>query len=524
MNAPPRTTSRAVRRYRSTPSDPVQARAFFQGRVRTYLSYALMIWTIAFLGDRLFAWLRQGSPFAAPNSLYLWAHYAVIGINGVLYVVTRTGERSAKALRGMEIAATLSQALCSATLLAQLPLSARPEFLALFAATLFLILRAGLVPGSVVLALAVGAGSVAPSIVLSRLLYAGNEHTYRDVTFFIVEWGAMALAATTAIHAVIYGLEERVQELGQYTLLHKIGEGGMGEVYRARHALLRRPTAVKLLPLERTSAAGVARFEREVQLTAELAHPNIVSVYDFGKSPDGAFYYAMECLEGIDLQRLVEAHGPQPEGRVVHLLRQATDALADAHEVGLVHRDVKPANLFLSNPRRRPDHLTVLDFGLATQFTGDPNQSAAGEIRGTPLYMAPESIRDAAHSDGRSDIYALGAVAYFLLTGSPPFSGASVVEVCAAHLHMEPEKPSARLGSAIAPGLEMLVLACLAKAPDARPSSAQALLTRLEALEIPAWTADRARAWWRSHPTPNAWPLPADTGPRTLAVAAHDSE
>ncbi|HEY3500672.1 MAG TPA: serine/threonine-protein kinase, partial [Polyangiaceae bacterium] len=464
------------------------------------------------------------------NQLYLWAHYAAIAINGALYAVARSGNRETGTLRALEVVATLSQGVLSATLLAQLPLATRPEFLALFTATLFLILRAGLVPGSVRLALAVGAGSIAPSIVVARLLYSpaapGSNAalSLENATFFSLEWGVLSLAATTTIHSVIYGLEERVQELGQYTLLHKIGEGGMGIVYRARHALLRRPTAVKLLPVERTSPEGVARFEREVQLTAELTHPNIVSVYDFGKSPDGAFYYAMEYLDGVDLQRLVEAHGPQSEGRVVHLVRQAADALAEAHRVGLVHRDIKPANLFLSNPSRRSDHVTVLDFGLATHFKGDPARTGATEIRGTPLYMAPESIRDATSSDERSDLYALGAVAYFLLTGTPPFAGKTVVEVCAAHLHAEPESPSARLGTALAPGLEALVLACLAKQPDERPRTATDLLERLDALEVQRWSLEDARSWWSRHgATPGPAPATND-GPRTLAVARHGGE
>ena len=519
------TPSRSMRRHRSTPADPVHARAFFQSRVQTYLGYALVIWLMAFAADRSFATWTFGSVRAAPSAVYLGAHYVAIAIMGLFYGLARARTWGPRTLRALEIAATLAQAACSATLLGQLPVAARPEVLALFAATLFLILRAGLVPGRVGLALAVGAASMAPALLLARRLYAdsptlaGTVVTAGDAIYYSVEWALLALAATTAIHAVIYGLEERVQELGQYTLLHSIGEGGMGVVYRARHALLRRPTAVKLLPLEKTSPSGVARFEREAQLTADLRHPNIVSVYDFGQSSDGAFYYAMEYLDGVDLQRLVEAHGAQSESRVVHLLRQAADALAEAHAVGLVHRDIKPANLFLSNTRRHPDHVTVLDFGLATQFAGDPSQTGAGEIRGTPLYMAPEAIREAARADERSDLYALGAVAYYLLTGTPPFSGRTVVEVCAAHLHTAPEPPSARLGRPLTPALEALVLACLAKSPDSRPRTAGEVIERLDALDVPPWSADDARAWWSQNAaTARERRAPVD-GSRTLAVA-----
>jgi eukaryotic-like serine/threonine-protein kinase len=511
-------------RYKSTPGDPLAARAFFQGRVRGYLGYALAIWGMALLGDRVVAITTLGDPFAAPSALYLEAHYSAIVSIGVLYLVTRRRVLGSAALRAIEVGATLVQAGCSATLLGQIPAAARPEFLALFAATLFLILRAGLVPGGVGLALGVGLISMAPSHALMQLLYSKHPELLAGTSglqaqsFYLLEWSAMALAATTAIHSVIYGLEERVQELGQYTLLHKIGEGGMGVVYRARHALLRRPTAVKLLPLQRTSANGVARFEREVQLTAELAHPNIVSVYDFGKSSDGSFYYAMEYLDGVDLQRLVEAHGPVDERRVLHLLRQAADALAEAHQIGLVHRDIKPANLFLSNPPRRPDHLTMLDFGLATQFSGDPAQTSATELRGTPLYMAPEAIRDAAGAGDRSDVYALGAVAYFLLTGTPPFTGATVVEVCAAHLHTEPEPPAQRLGRPVFLELEALVLDCLSKAPEARPEGAAGLLARLERLALPAWTVEDARAWWNEHGAGLRAEARPSEGPRTFAI------
>jgi serine/threonine-protein kinase len=190
--------------------------------------------------------------------------------------------------------------------------------------------------------------------------------------------------------------------------------------------------------------------------------------------------------------------------------------------VGLVHRDIKPANLFLSNTRRRPDHVTVLDFGLATQFTGDPSQTGAGEIRGTPLYMAPEAIREAARADERSDVYALGAVAYFLLTGTPPFSGKTVVEVCAAHLHTAADPPSARVGTPITPALEALVLACLAKAPDARPRTAAELSDRLDALGVPRWSEDEARAWWSHNAATARERRPPVEGSRTLAVANGD--
>jgi serine/threonine-protein kinase len=494
--------SSAAIRHSAVPSDPNAARAFLQSRVSIYVGVALALWGVALLGDMLIKAITLGDPIARPSGWYVHAHYAAVAVLSVLFALTRRRTRSVGALRTMEVFATLLQAVLSTVLLSQLPLAVRPEMLTLFAATLLLMLRAALVPGSALVAFVVGVLSMLPTIAFTLWLYStqpmvpGSGMTFTTGVFYVLEWCGMALVATTSVHAVIYGLQERVHELGQYTLLHKIGEGGMGVVYRARHALLRRPTAVKVLPVERTSPSGIARFEREVQLTAELAHPNIVAVYDFGRTPDGAFYYAMELLTGVDLQRLVEDDGPLPAARAVHLLVQAADAIAEAHEVGLIHRDIKPANLLVSNRPRRPDHLTVLDFGLAKEISqADPGLSGVDAITGTPLYMAPESITDPASVDGRSDVYALGAVAYWLLTATTPFRGRTFIEICAGHLHEEPEAPSVRLGRALAPELDALVLACLAKQQRDRPDGT-ALLERLRALTLGGWSAADAKACW----------------------------
>ena len=337
-------------------------------------------------------------------------------------------------------------------------------------------------------------------------------------------------------------------ELGQYTLDEKLGEGGMGVVYRARHALLRRPTAVKVLrtpegpvPCTVLGRAGVlsrgctpvstlgpdeetlARFEREVQLTARISHPNIVSVYDFGRSPDGAFYYAMEFLDGVDLQRLVEEHGPLPPSRVVHVLAQMAEALSEAHAVGLIHRDIKPANAILCEHPRRYDLVKVVDFGLVKELSGPVSGlSEARVVTGTPLYMAPEAIAYPLEVDERSDLYALGAVAYFLLTGEPVFEGKTVVEVCAAHLHKPVVPPSMRAGGRIPAELEALVLRCLAKPRGDRPSSADEVLAALRAMPLPAWGQDEARAFWASRKRDQARTVPDRSGTHTLGVAPRE--
>jgi serine/threonine-protein kinase len=288
----------------------------------------------------------------------------------------------------------------------------------------------------------------------------------------------------------------RQTRLGQYTLREKLGEGAMGVVYKASHALLRRPAAIKLLPPERAGHESVERFEREVQLTSLLTHPNTISVYDFGRTADGSFYYAMEYVDGLDLETLVEHHGPQDPARVAHLLVQLAGALQEAHEIGLIHRDVKPANVMVCQRGGALDVVKVLDFGLIKEIGGmDPTRSEAHRIVGTPLYLAPEMLTAPEDINARSDLYAVGAVGYFLLTGVPPFVGESLVEVCAHHLHSAPVPPSERVETPIPRELEALILACLAKSPEARPASAAALQAALRELSA-EWTQERAARCW----------------------------
>jgi serine/threonine protein kinase len=285
-------------------------------------------------------------------------------------------------------------------------------------------------------------------------------------------------------------------QLGPYTLQRKLGQGGMGVVFEARHSLLRRRAAVKMLPAERAGDEAYARFEREVQVTAQLSHPNIVQVYDYGRTDEGSFYYAMEYLDGVDLERLVHEHGPLPAARVAHILLQAAEALAEAHAAGVIHRDIKPANLVLCNHPRRPDLLKVVDFGLVKDLRqSDPAVTDINVISGTPLYMAPETVTAPDAVDGRADLYALGAVAYFLLTGNPPFTGKNVIEVMGQHLHATVTPPSELC--AVPSDLEAILLACLAKDPADRPQSAAELVDRLEGCrDAASWKRAEARAWW----------------------------
>jgi len=321
--------------------------------------------------------------------------------------------------------------------------------------------------------------------------------------FRVLALGLLLVAGAIAFSSRrIYGLQkdvDRAQRLGQYTLEQKIGEGGMGAVYRASHALLRRPTAVKLIRSGLATKAMLSRFEREVQLTSQLTHPNTIAIYDYGRTPEGIFYYAMEYLPGLPLDRVILEDGPQPEARVIHLLRQVCASLAEAHRIGLVHRDVKPANVMLCERGGLYDVVKVLDFGLVKELEADePALTAMGHIVGTPHYLSPEGARGAASLGPPSDVYAVGAVAYALVTGQHVFAGKSA-EIIGHHLHTAPVPPGERLGRAIDPFLDGLILDCLAKRPEDRPADAGALIERIEAgWTGPAWTQQDAREWWQT--------------------------
>jgi hypothetical protein len=314
-------------------------------------------------------------------------------------------------------------------------------------------------------------------------------------------WTFTTVCVATVVSVVIFGLRreaERARQLGQYRLEEKIGEGGMGRVYRARHALLRRPTAVKLLSAGAVSEQQRKRFGREAQATSMLSHPNTIALYDFGVTPLGEFYYAMEYVDGPTLQQLVEWFGPMDAGRAVHVTAGVAGALGEAHAVGLLHRDVKPANVLVVNTPGAHDKPKLCDFGLVKEIDGAAaSETQEASLTGTPEYMAPESIQNQ-RADPRSDIYALGAVVYFLVCGRPVFTGHSTVEVCAKHLREKPTPPSRYL--LVPQDLESLILACLEKNPTDRPVDAGELQHRLLDCEAAqSWSPSHALAWWQEH-------------------------
>jgi serine/threonine-protein kinase len=304
---------------------------------------------------------------------------------------------------------------------------------------------------------------------------------------------------------VVYGLGREVaaaRELGSYRLEEKLGEGGMGVVWRASHRMLARGAAIKLIRPPRgsgdsVSADDIRRFEREAQAIAGLRSPHTVELFDFGVADDGAFYYVMELLDGLDAEQLVRRHGPVPAERAIHLLRQMCHSLSEAESRGLVHRDVKPANVFLCHYGEEYDFVKVLDFGIVKAAT------EAGETEGTmgtPAFIAPEQALGESVVDGRADIYATGCVAYWLLTGEFVFTADTTMGLLLQHAQSEPAAPSSRTTLPIPAALDGLVLSCLAKEPGGRPQSARELSRRLATIETSGlWTQERALAWWTQH-------------------------
>lgn len=504
-------------------SESEEDRAFLQRRVAIF-SLSVGGAYLSFWLYRLVVLLFLGRPQAMAQPSFLW-HLAAALFFLLPWFLCRRGKRSAPFISATEMTALTLGVFATSVMAMNIPAEARPDFILLLALTNVILGRSIFVPctgrGTLMFGTIFGA-------VLLSCVYVGalrldlqkwstiypelSEMTAAraaaGITTEIAAWWILTTALATATSYVIYGLRRRVrdaEQLGQYRLEEKLGEGGMGAVYRARHAFLRRPTAVKLLPPDKAGTDNLRRFEQEVQLTASLTHPNTITIFDYGHTSDGLFYYAMEYVDGLDLSDLVARSGAQHQGRVVDLMRQAASALVEAHGIGLVHRDIKPSNIMVQLLHAHAgagDCVKVLDFGLVKQVRQEGGIEVTNEasLSGTPQYMAPESIMTPNTIDARADIYALGAVAYYLLTGTHVFSGTSIVEICGHHLHSTPEPLSSRLGNPIGSDLEQLVLSCLAKDPSDRPHSAFELERRLsECASISPWSSEDARLWWAAH-------------------------
>jgi plasmid stabilization system protein ParE len=350
-------------------------------------------------------------------------------------------------------------------------------------------------------------------VVIGALIAAGGTSLRLDLPqfFFGLVFPYILVVGMAYVGArVVYQLGtevKRARELGSYRLEKKLGEGGMGEVWQARHRMLARPAAIKLIrPSPTEGRAGISdeavrRFEREAQVIARLRSPHTVELFDFGRAADGSFYYVMELLDGLDADSLLRRFGPVPPERAIYLLRQVCHSLSEAQSCGLVHRDVKPANIFLCRYGEEYDFVKVLDFGIVGTVrdgAAEPSllQTRENTVRGTPAFIAPEQAMGGP-VDGRADIYATGCVAYWLLTGQLVFTADTMMGLLLQHAHTPPVPPSSRTDRPIPPDLEAIVLSCLAKDPAQRPQSARELSLRLADLEGAGdWTQDRAREWW----------------------------
>ena len=369
-----------------------------------------------------------------------------------------------------------------------------------------------------VIATAIGASSVPAAIALVHLAH-GELDPFEIIGTSAPTMLVAGLAAwlATIVHRLRIDAS-RALTFGHYELVRKLGEGGMGEVWEARHANLLRPAAIKLIKSEMAGVHGAsarARFKREAQATGALSSPHTVELFDFGTTDDGTLYYAMELLEGVDLETLIRRFGPMSPARVLHVLDQTARSLGEAHELGLVHRDIKPANIVLCRVGSELDFVKVLDFGLVKPlYVGDGSPvSIAGAVSGTPGYVAPEHA-SARPLDGRADLYSLGCVAYFLLTARRVFDRPNKMAMLAAHLSEDPVPPSVRSGLPIPQEIDALVLSLLARDPEGRPASARALLARVAAIESALglrWADADAEAWWQAN-------MPDAVRPRTALI------
>lgn len=496
----------------STPCGSETGRAFLQERLALFgkvvfllsLGFYVVVNALHFLG-------HPDNPLHFVSCGHNYFHAASTLVVGSMWLFAATARQPCHAhLRYVDAAGTFL--VCSLYALTSLtscePTSGQPGILALVNT---LVARAILVPSEPRTTWWLGVAASVPTIAVSYALLAGPD-AIRDpatpvwvATAYQGLWCVVAVVVSTVTSRVIYGLQREVREarrLGQYTLEEKIGAGGMGEVFRASHSFLRRPTAIKLLRRETAGEKSIARFEREVQLTSRLTHPNTIAIYDYGRTPDGVFYYAMEFLPGITLDDLVHTDGPQPHGRTIHILRQVCASLTEAHGIGLIHRDIKAANVILCERGGVYDVAKVVDFGLVKEVesVGGISLSGANIITGTPTYLSPESIRTPERVDGRTDIYSLGVLAYYLVTGQHVFEGENFLEICGHHLHTRPVPPSLRTSCPVPGDLETVILSCLEKDPAGRPGDVRTLSLLLgRCRDAGAWDERKAEAWWRGN-------------------------
>ncbi len=497
-----------------------EAKAFYQSRVA---SFGLIIAVAGAIGlvFRMVIGLASGTLLEKLGEPSYWVHAAAIVPCLAIWLVCRGGPRPLNTVIAVETMGLLLGSVGYIGMGMTIPPEVGADVITAFALSFALFSRAVFVPSTARRTAMLGLLIGVPLVGMMALHYRDvNPAMWRMVGYdtrgferstiiistalMTTMWWTLTVGLSSIACYVIHRLRSEVssiRSLGQYQLERKLGEGSMGVVYQATHGMLKRPTAVKLLRPELGGREVHDLFRREVQLTAKLTHPNTIRIYDYGRTPEGLFYYAMELLDGASLQDIVEATGPQPVPRVVHILRDVALALDEAHSVGLIHRDVKPSNIMLARRGGADDVVKVVDFGLVKrlQDDDDPETSDTRSIKGTPHYLSPEGVNTPDEVDARSDLYSLGAVGYYSLTGRPVFEADTVFEVCMQHVQAAPAALSEARGEPIPKELERLILSCLAKRKDDRPESAQALADALDQLDLPRWTRADAERWWQRY-------------------------
>lgn len=526
-----------VRSQGSMPGDLLESARI---RVRTACLVVAGLWFYVFLMDRV-VYALLGRPALSNGATWAPQQSALIIVGLAFSLATAWWVNRMRDKPGMAIDVGLAFEVVTALLVSLVTeWVPRTETTSVSWLCVVILLYPAIAPASTAKTLAAALASASTYFVaIAVALFRGipfHPTFYEAMWLIVPQYLCAALAIVPA--TVIRGLGRQVRkarELGSYTLQERLGVGGMGEVYRGTHRLLARPAALKLISpkvlnsgREDSTRIIIERFRREAEAAATLRSPHTIELYDFGVADDGTFYYVMELLEGMDLEKLVSQFGPVPPARAIHFLMQACDSLGEAHLRGLVHRDLKPSNLFACKMGLEVDYVKVLDFGLVKNTP----QVAAGEqmrltavdaISGTPAYMAPEMIGDSDAVGPPADVYALGCVGYWLLTGRFVFQAPNATAMLLRHLQQQPEAPSVASPMKVPPALDALILACLAKEPEGRPANAVELGRRLRELSQPSeWNEEMAEKWWAENmgknPAGTKDALPPRTDP-TLSVS-----
>ena len=500
-------------------SDP-ESRAFLQKRVAAFGGVGAVIGVVATACRIVIAWRFGLVAREVGNPDFMLQVCAIVPCL-LLWLICRRGALGVRTIMTVETVGILATAGLYIGMGSHIPAEAGADTITAFVLSFILFARAVYVPSTATHTIVLGVAMGVPLVIAMYFHYlhadmvldweklgwdappASNEVVAAVSASITTMWWTLVVGLAALATRVIHGLRKEVRDirsLGQYTLERKLGEGGMGVVFQATHGMLKRPTAIKLLRQERVSLDAQARFRREVQLTAKLTHPHTVRIHDYGKTPDGVFYYAMELLEGATVREIVEAVGPQPPARVVHVLREAALALNEAHSIGLIHRDIKPSNIMLAEQGGELDVTKVLDFGLVKSTGAEAtDRTDANVVMGTPHYLSPEAIQAPGKVSPKSDLYSLGAVGYYLLAGRHVFDGETIMDVCLHHIQSPPPPLSEARGEPVPAELEAVVMACLAKDPEDRPASGRALAGALEEVPVPRWTLWEAEAWWQRY-------------------------